>query len=260
MTTRRQYAGGATAQTLQAPITSVATTATLSDNAGWPTGSVGPFSIVIDRGLGTEEKVLVSAQAANTLTIQTRGYDGTGSQAHAAGATVECCATAVDADEANAHTSANAGVHGVSGQVVGDTDPMSLTNKVLIVPIIADFTGAGHNHSSAATGGTLSSPTLNSLTYSAGFANTGGAFALGGWRVNASGEVALQGAVGASSGSLTIATALPAPADALSHSFPCVDLTSNGGLTAVVSATGVLSLSSVVSGHSYSLDSIKYQS
>lgn len=151
--TRRTYAGGATPQTLVGGLSSVATTATISDNAGWPTS--GPFSVVIDRGLGTEEKILVASQATNTLTIQTRGYDGSGAQTHADGATVECCLTATDLDEANQHVNAASGVHNLSSSVVGTADTQTLTNKTLVQPTIGDLTNAQHNHTSAVTGGVI---------------------------------------------------------------------------------------------------------
>jgi len=47
-------------------------------------------------------------------------------------------------------------VHGASGAVVGTTNSQSLYNKVLVIPTIADFTNAQHNHSSATQGGTIS--------------------------------------------------------------------------------------------------------
>lgn len=156
MTSRRQYAGGASTQTLTADLTSVATTATLSASTAWPDGSVGPFAVVVGLGTNSEEKMLCSSLSGNTLTIQTRGYDGTGQVAHTAGDNVQVCATAIDLDEANAHTSAVAGVHGVNGNVVGTTDIQTLANKTLVSPIQSDQTNSNHDHSSTSQGGPIS--------------------------------------------------------------------------------------------------------
>jgi hypothetical protein len=73
---------GQTAPTLASPITSTALSATLSADPGGllPTAY---FLISID-----SEILLVSARAGATLTIATRGYDGTTAAAHAAAASV----------------------------------------------------------------------------------------------------------------------------------------------------------------------------
>jgi hypothetical protein len=46
--------------------------------------------------------------------------------------------------------------HGASGAIVGTTNTQTLTNKTLTTPAIASFANAGHNHSNAAGGTTLS--------------------------------------------------------------------------------------------------------
>lgn len=60
--------------------------------------------------------------------------------------------TQIDID---AHELATSMIHGVGGNVVGDTDVQTLTNKTLTTPIIASLTNAQHNHSNAAGGGSL---------------------------------------------------------------------------------------------------------
>jgi hypothetical protein len=44
-------------------------------------------------------------------------------------------------------------VHDVAGNVVGDTDPMTLSNKVLVQPEIDDLTLMQHDHSSVRRAG-----------------------------------------------------------------------------------------------------------
>jgi hypothetical protein len=108
---RREYVGAAFASVLTAPLAASAgaTTITANDLTNWPTGSPGPFYIVIDRGLPNEEKILCVSRSGNILTVYTTGgangraADGTSLAAHAINATIEHVFTATDADEANAH-------------------------------------------------------------------------------------------------------------------------------------------------------------
>ena len=100
--TRRSYAGAAPACTLTNSITSGDTSALLTgDVTNWTTTASGPFFMVIDPGLSTEEKVLVGARTGSSLSSITRGQDGTTAASHAAGATAYPVFTATDADEAN---------------------------------------------------------------------------------------------------------------------------------------------------------------
>jgi len=105
--TRRSYAGAAPACTLTSGITSGDTTASLTGTVtNWPTTAGGPFHMVIDPGLSTEEKVLVGSRSTGSLSSITRGVDGTSASSHSAGATCYPVFTAGDADEANQFTSA----------------------------------------------------------------------------------------------------------------------------------------------------------
>lgn len=136
---RRQYAGAAFASVLTAELAASAGALTIScdDLTNWPDGTVGPFYVVIDRGLATEEKILCESRTSNTLTVYDdgvtigRGADGTSIQAHTINAVIEHVFTATDADEANLHVNSSSGVHGLTGSVVGTTDTQTLTNKTL---------------------------------------------------------------------------------------------------------------------------------
>jgi hypothetical protein len=104
--TRRSYAGAAPACTLTSGITSGDTSASLTGTVtNWPTTAGGPFHMVIDPGLSTEEKVLVGSRSTGSLSSITRGVDGTTAVSHSAGATCYPVFTATDADEANTFAS-----------------------------------------------------------------------------------------------------------------------------------------------------------
>jgi hypothetical protein len=136
---RRSYSGGAKPAYLTVALggTTGDLTIECDDLANWPTGSPGPFYIVVNRNLPTEEKILCSSRTGNTITVYSsglstgRGADGTTISAHSIGAEAEHVFTATDADEANAHVNASSGVHGLTGSVVGTTDTQTVSNKTL---------------------------------------------------------------------------------------------------------------------------------
>lgn len=102
---RKSFAGAAPRTTLNGSITNVSTVIVVASGTGYPSGGTNPFVIVIDRGLASEEKVLVQSRSGTSLTVASsgRGYDGTTATAHADGAYVEHTLDADTVDEANAH-------------------------------------------------------------------------------------------------------------------------------------------------------------
>lgn len=97
---RKDYAGAAAATSLTASVNNSATSLTVADGSTYPTGPT-PFVIVVDRGLATEEKMLVGSRSGSTFTITERAYDGTTAQSHSSGAIVEHCLDAYTVYQAN---------------------------------------------------------------------------------------------------------------------------------------------------------------
>jgi hypothetical protein len=103
---RREYKGTAPATTLSGGINNSTTTIPVTSGTGYPDGSVGPFFVVIDRGLASEEKVKCVSRSGNTITAVTttgRGSDGTSATTHVSGAAVEHVLTADDLNLLNLH-------------------------------------------------------------------------------------------------------------------------------------------------------------
>lgn len=128
---REEIKGAVAATTLNGAINNSVTSFTVTDGTGWPTGSPGPFVATIDRGLATEEKVLVTTRSTNTFSSVTRGYDGTSAQSHANGAAIEHTISAALLDEANRVVSERQGNVGLASaatvasqsKVTGDSNP-----------------------------------------------------------------------------------------------------------------------------------------
>jgi len=114
-----------------------------------------------------------------------RGQDGTVAVAHSGGATFDQVAIAKDLDEANAHTSANSGVHGISGSVVGTTDAQTLTNKTLAAPTVTG-TLAGASETLSGTLGVTGNATVGGTLGVTGAVTTSAAVTVG-TDINASG-------------------------------------------------------------------------
>lgn len=131
--TRREHKGAASPATLVTAVTATDTTVSISTTTGWPTGAVGSFFVVVDPGKANEEKIRCASLSASVLAVagSGRGVDGTSAATHQAGAQIYPVWTGVEADEANEHLAATAGVHGVVGSVVGTSDAQTLTGKTI---------------------------------------------------------------------------------------------------------------------------------
>ena len=124
---RRDFAGGAAETTLNGSITDTSTSISITASTGWPSGSAGKFYAVIDPGLSTEEKVLVTSRSGTTLSTVSRGQDGTTAVAHSSGATIRHCVSAVDFDEANYWVAELTGAATAAGDLVVADGANSLT-------------------------------------------------------------------------------------------------------------------------------------
>lgn len=130
---RMEYVGGAAPTTLSGDLSDSGSQFNLADGTNYPTGTVGPFTLVINKGGATEEIVLCDSRVNEQITVAPngRGYAGTVASTHSAGESVAPCWSSSAADQDNLHNASTSGVHGVAGNVVGDKDAQTLTNKVI---------------------------------------------------------------------------------------------------------------------------------
>jgi hypothetical protein len=85
---RREFSGSVLRTNLSNSISNSDISISVTDGSSYPTG-VNPFVIVIDRGLSTEEKILISSRSEDTFTVASRGYDGSFAVAHSNGSFVD---------------------------------------------------------------------------------------------------------------------------------------------------------------------------
>ena len=100
----KSFDGGAQTTTLTSAFTVGNPTLSVANGTSFPDGSAGKFVIVVDRGLATEEKFLITSTSGTsnvTFTISNAGYDGTSAVGHNAGATVDHCLDAYTIEQAN---------------------------------------------------------------------------------------------------------------------------------------------------------------
>lgn len=144
---QRFYINTSKEATLLASVGTADVTFNLS-GSGMVNVPAAPFTIRIDPDTPQEEVCLVTAGSATSLTV-TRGFDGTSTFSHTAGAKVRHVVVAEFFNKADAHVEASINVHGLTGgaAVVGTTQLQTLSGKTLNDSI----TDVAHSTSPAAT-------------------------------------------------------------------------------------------------------------
>lgn len=130
----KSFAGGAAPTTLQVAIDEVNLNLVGVQFLGWPDGSGGPINVILGKDTLTEEKCLAAVITGTSLTLVSRGYDGTIARAHGAGTTIEHGWFGVDAQDSSKHVAASSGEHGLGvadGNFVGSAKAQVLTNKTI---------------------------------------------------------------------------------------------------------------------------------
>lgn len=100
---RREFSGAVLQTALASSLSNSAVSFTVTDGSTYPSGN-NPFVVVIDRGVNTEEKILILSKSTNVFTVSERGYDGTTAVAHISGAFVDHVLDALTIQDMNTTT------------------------------------------------------------------------------------------------------------------------------------------------------------
>ena len=136
----KDFDGGAEQTTLSAAMTNSANSFSVVDGSSYPSGA-NPFVVVIDRGLATEEKLLISGRIANSFTVLERAYDGSSAQNHALGAVVEHCLDAFTIEQANRYVNLQENKGDLVTHTGSTTDILTVGTDGLV--LVADSTAGG---------------------------------------------------------------------------------------------------------------------
>jgi len=174
MTTPNSFSGSAQATTLATGITSIGQTSftlaasgtwleTIGSHIGSALGTSGNFVICVDYGTFSEERMLCSNlnTSTNTVTVVTRGYDGTTATTHSFGATV------VHTISTDVPYQANLGVtNAAAAQSTANTANTTANSALTAATIIKSniWTGSAVNNPATNAGVTNGSVTVSGYT------------------------------------------------------------------------------------------------
>lgn len=102
---RWEHSGAAVTASLAGSLSDSDMSFAINTTSGWPTGATGPFVVVIDPGLSSEEKIKCASRSGTTVMVAVggRGFDDTSPQAHNVSAVVRHSLSAFELDILNAH-------------------------------------------------------------------------------------------------------------------------------------------------------------